>query len=184
MKFGHRRIFFPLEVVRALLRYDRWNVWGHYNCQRRKGLKMLQPSQVSQTETSKTRSQSFCLSVFLVPASLSWQHLWASITHPCYVYGDSIFTLNQNSSCVQLWLSFFRSSPLSRRCSSPVVLWRPTQFCTVLQLPACRDCSEGHRAWKIHNTNNNRWINVVSRKNISQTRNQDISVRACRTLSW
>lgn len=41
-----------------------------------------QPSQVSQTETSKRRSQSFCLSVFLPPASLSWQHLWASITHP------------------------------------------------------------------------------------------------------
>lgn len=41
-----------------------------------------QPSQVSQTETSKKRSQSFCLTVFLPPASLSWQHLWASITHP------------------------------------------------------------------------------------------------------
>lgn len=42
-----------------------------------------QPSQVSQTETSKGRSQSFCLSVFLPPPGLSWQHLWASITHPC-----------------------------------------------------------------------------------------------------
>ena len=41
-----------------------------------------QPSQVSQTETSKRRSQSICLSVFLPPATLSWQHLWASITHP------------------------------------------------------------------------------------------------------
>lgn len=42
-----------------------------------------QPSQVSQTATSKRRSQSFCLSVFLPPASLSWQHLWASVTHSC-----------------------------------------------------------------------------------------------------
>lgn len=79
-----------------------------------------QPSRVSQTETSKRRSQSFCVSVFLQPASLSWQHLWASITHPrqsvmCVV---TIFICNQNTSCVWVWFSIF----VARHCQGVPVL--------------------------------------------------------------
>lgn len=81
-----------------------------------------QPSQVCQTETSKRRSQSFCLSVFLPPASLSRQHLWASVTHSCksIIYGDSIFICKQNTSCAQLWLSIITT----HHCLRDVpVLW-------------------------------------------------------------
>lgn len=69
-----------------------------------------QPSQVSQTETSKRRIQSFCLSVFLPPASLSQQHLWASITHSCQrimCIVTLFLSYNQNTSCTWLWWSIF-----------------------------------------------------------------------------
>lgn len=51
--------------------------------------------EVSQTETSKRRSQSFCLSVSLSPACQSVTAASLSISHSRlsknYVYGDSIF---------------------------------------------------------------------------------------------
>ena len=64
---------FSLEVVRAPFRYDRWNVWGHYNCRRGAAFfeDVTSHHEVSQTETSKRRSQSSCLSVSLSPACQS-----------------------------------------------------------------------------------------------------------------
>lgn len=105
-----------------------------------------QPSQVSQTETSKARSQSFCLSVFLPPASLSWQHLWASITHPCQsiMWMVTLFlSPPPKTLCVRSFdYQFLRLAAGIHdvlRSSGHLVSWHPTQvwgWTSGLQLPS------------------------------------------------
>lgn len=71
-------------------------------------------------QTSKRRSQSFCLSVFLPPASLSRPHLCASLTHArqSFLCAATIFICNQRKlSPVELIVSFY-----SCLCEDPALL--------------------------------------------------------------
>lgn len=87
------------EIVGALLRSDRWNVWGHYDCQHRRGFEDVTSHHKKVRQEHQRGEANHSASVFfLPPASLSCQHLWASLTHPpskSYVCDDSIFICNQ-----------------------------------------------------------------------------------------
>lgn len=79
-----------------------------------------EPSQVSRTATSKRRSQSFCLSVFLPPASLSRPHLWASLTparQKLFFFGDYFYLQPKKILTSELIVSFY-----SCLCEDPALL--------------------------------------------------------------